>query len=101
MYVRMFDKLKKQDNDNPTIGIILCSDTDNDIARYSILNDKNNLYMSKYKIYLPTEEELKKEIENQKTMFYLNQKWYNEYGDIINITAVQLSRLINQDKIYN
>ena len=72
MYVRMFDELKKNKDDNPTIGIILCSDTDNDIARYSILNDKNNLYMSKYKIYLPTEEELKKEIENQKTMFYLN-----------------------------
>lgn len=71
MYVRMFDKLKKQDNDNPTIGIILCSDTDHDIARYSILNDNNNLYMSQYKLYLPTEQELINLIENQKTMFYL------------------------------
>lgn len=71
MYVRMYDELKKDDSDNPTLGIVLCSDTDEDIARYSVLHDNEQLFMSKYKLYLPTEEELKAEIENQKTMFYL------------------------------
>lgn len=71
MYVRMYDELKKDDSDNPTLGIVLCSDTDEDIARYSVLHDNEQLFMSKYKLYPPTEEELKAEIENQKTMFYL------------------------------
>lgn len=71
MYVRMYDELKKSDDDNPTLGIVLCSDTDEDIARYSVLHDNEQLFMSKYKLYLPSEEELKAEIENQKTMFYL------------------------------
>lgn len=71
MYVRMYDELKKDDSDNPTLGIVLCSDTDEDITRYSVLHDNEQLFMSKYKLYLPTEEELKAEIENQKTMFYL------------------------------
>lgn len=71
MYVRMYDELKKDDSDNPTLGIVLCSDTDEDITRYSVLHDNEHLFMSKYKLYLPTEEELKAEIENQKTMFYL------------------------------
>lgn len=71
MYVRMYDDMKKSTDDNPTLGIVLCSDTDEDIARYSVLHDNEQLFMSKYKLYLPTEEELKAEIENQKTMFYL------------------------------
>lgn len=65
MYVRMYDELKKSDDDNPTLGIVLCADTDEDIARYSVLHDHEQLFMSKYKLYLPTEEELKAEIENQ------------------------------------
>lgn len=71
MYVRMYDELKKSADDNPTLGIVLCADTDKDIARYSVLHDNEQLFMSKYKLYLPSEEELKAEIENQKTMFYL------------------------------
>ncbi len=71
MYVRMYDEVKKSGDDNPTIGVVLCADTDEDIARYSVLHDHEQLFMSKYKLYLPTEEELKAEIENQKTMFYL------------------------------
>ena len=71
MYIRMYDELKKSEGDNPTLGIILCSDTDSDIARYSILHDNEQLFASKYKLYLPTEEELKAEIETQKAMFYL------------------------------
>lgn len=65
MYVRMFDDLEKTDQDNPTIGILLCADTDNIVAKYSVLNDENNLFASKYQLYLPTEEELKFFLENQ------------------------------------
>lgn len=73
MYVQMFDEMEKQEDDNPTIGILLCSDTDEDVARYSRLHINNQLYAAKYKTYLPSEEELKREIERQKTFFYL--KW--------------------------
>ena len=69
--VRMYDELKRNDGDNPTIGIILCSETDEDIARYSILHGNEQLFASKYKLYLPPEEELRAEIEAQKTIFYL------------------------------
>jgi len=74
MYIRMYDELKRGIDDNPTIGLILCADTDEDIARYSVLHDNEQLFASKYKLYLPTEEELRAEIENQKTMFYLQQE---------------------------
>lgn len=74
MYIRMYDELKRSQGDNPTIGIVLCSDTDEDIARYSVLHGSEQLFASKYKLYLPTEEELRAEIETQKAMFYLQQK---------------------------
>lgn len=74
MYIRMYDELKRSDGDNPTIGIVLCADTDEDIARYSILHGNEQLFASKYKLYLPTEEELRAEIETQKAMFYLQQQ---------------------------
>ena len=48
-----------------TIGIVLCSDTDDDIARYSVMHGNEQLFASKYKLYLPTKEELKAEIETQ------------------------------------
>lgn len=71
MYVRMYDELKKYKDDNPTIGILLCTDTDEDIAKYSILKGNEQLFTSKYKLYLPTDEELRAEIENQKLIFNL------------------------------
>lgn len=74
MYIRMYDELKKGADDNPTLGIVLCTETDEDIARYSILHGNEQLFASKYKLYLPTEEELRNEIETQKVMFYLQQK---------------------------
>ena len=74
MYVRMYDELKKAKDDNPTIGIVLCSETDEDIAKYSVLKGNEQLFASKYKLYLPTEEELKAEIENQKTIFELQRQ---------------------------
>ena len=70
----MFDELKRREGDNPTIGILLCSDTDDDIAHYSIMHGSEQLFATKYKLYLPTEEELKAEIETQKIRFYLQQK---------------------------
>ena len=74
MYVRMYDELKKSKEDNPTIGILLCSETDADIAKYSILKGNEQLFASKYKLYLPTEEELRAEIESQKTIFNLQHE---------------------------
>ena len=74
MYIRMYDELKKGTDDNPTLGIVLCTETDEDIARYSVLHGNEQLFASKYKLYLPTEEELRNEIEMQKAMFYLQQK---------------------------
>lgn len=71
MYVRMYDELKRKEGDNPTIGILLCSETSEDIAKYSVLHDNNNLFMAKYLTYLPTKEQLKAEIEKQKEIFYL------------------------------
>lgn len=71
MYVRMYDELKRKSDDNPTIGILLCSETDADIARYSVLHDNDRLFMAKYLTYLPTQEQLKTEIERQKALFYL------------------------------
>ena len=62
MYVNMFDDLEKNETDNPTIGIILCTDKDNTVVKYSNINNKT-LFVSKYQMYLPTEEELKAEIE--------------------------------------
>lgn len=70
MYVRMYDDLKRKEGDNPTIGILLCSETDKDIARYSVLHDNDRLFMSKYLTYLPTKERLAQEIEKEKRIFY-------------------------------
>ena len=74
MYIRMYDELKQSEGDNPTLGIVLCSETDKDIARYSVMHGNEQLFASKYKLYLPTEEELRNEIEAQKEIFYLQQK---------------------------
>ena len=71
MYVRMYDELKCTEGDNPTIGILLCSETSQDIARFSILHDSKQLFASKYLTYLPTEQQLKEEIEKQKEIFRL------------------------------
>ena len=65
-YRRIFDDLVKQEDDNATIGIVLCSDRDENIVRYSILADENSLLTSKYKLYLPTEEELQRELEQER-----------------------------------
>ncbi len=74
MYVRMYDDLKRTEGDNPTLGIVLCSETDQDIAKYSVLNGNKQLFASKYLTLLPTEQELRREIEAQKNLFYIQHK---------------------------
>lgn len=74
MYVRMYDEQVRGEGDNPTIGIVLCSETDEDIARYSVLHDNDRLFASKYMLYMPTEEELREEIERQKNFFRLQHE---------------------------
>lgn len=78
MYIRMYDELKKEEGNNPTIGLLLCSDTSKDLARYSILKDSKQLYAAKYLTYLPTEEELSREIREQKEFFELQEGKRNE-----------------------
>ena len=74
MYVRMYDKLKRTEGDNPTIGLILCSETSEDMARYSVLHDNERLFQARYLTYLPTIDQLKEEIELQKEIFRLQQE---------------------------
>lgn len=71
MYVRMFDDLKRTEDDNPTIGLLLCAETSEDIARYSVLHDSKQLFQAKYLTFMPSEEELRREIEQQKELFLL------------------------------
>lgn len=73
MYVNMYDQDIRETCDNPTLGIVLCSETDADIARY-MLNDSKNVFMSKYLLCLPSKEQLKVEIERQKALFAMQQK---------------------------
>jgi predicted nuclease of restriction endonuclease-like (RecB) superfamily len=72
LYVRYFEENIKQDSDSPTIGIILCSEKNETIVKYSILKESTNLFASKYSLYLPTEEEFKKELENELLQLKLN-----------------------------
>lgn len=71
MYVKMYDELVRPDGHNPTIGILLCADTDEDVAHYSVLNNNDQLFAAKYLTYMPTEEELRREIEQQKEFYRL------------------------------
>ena len=76
MYVRMYDDLKREENDNPTIGILLCTETDRTIAKYSVLKENRQLFATKYMSSLPTEDELIAEIERGKLL--LKQQFENE-----------------------
>lgn len=73
MYIRMFDDLKRQKDDNPTIGIIFCTDKDETMVKYSVLNESEQIFASKYMTVLPTVEELKHELERNRLM-YGNEK---------------------------
>ena len=71
MYVRLFEDKMKQPGDNPTIGIILCAEKDETIVKYSVLKDNKKLFASRYKLYLPTEQELISEVEHEKQILRL------------------------------
>ncbi len=79
MYVRMYDEIKKSNDDNPTLGIVLCTETDQDIARYSILKGNEQIFATKYKLYLPTDEELRTEIEREMRNINLQLGWNDEF----------------------
>jgi hypothetical protein len=66
MYVRMMDDLKRTPDDNPTVGIILCTQEDASVVRYSVLHENEQLFASRYKLVLPSEEELRKELERER-----------------------------------
>ena len=76
MYVRMYDELMCPQGHNPTIGLILCADTDDDVAHYSVLNGSDQLFAAKYLTYMPSKEVLRREIEQQKEFFLLQHKKY-------------------------
>ena len=77
MYVRMYDNLKRTEGDNPTIGLILCSETSEDMARYSVLRDNERLFQARYLTYLPSIDQLREEIEQQIEIFRLQQECVN------------------------
>ena len=74
MYVKMYDELVRPEGHNPTIGMLLCAETDEDVAHYSVLNSNDQLFAAKYLTYMPTQEELRREIEQQKEFFKLQNE---------------------------
>lgn len=72
MYVRMFDDLKRNPDDNPTVGIILCESKDETVVRYSVLHGSEQLFASKYRLVLPTEEELAAELHRERQLLMEN-----------------------------
>ena len=75
MYVRIYNHMKKEDGDNPAIGIILCSEKDTTVVKYSVLAENQRLFAAKYMLYLPSEDQLKRLIEND---LYLIEKQKSE-----------------------
>lgn len=69
IYIQMFDDLKRQQDDNPTIGIIFCTDKDETMVKYSVLNESEQIFASKYMTVLPTAEELKNGLERNQLMY--------------------------------
>lgn len=78
MYVRMYDETMIPQGHNPTIGLLLCADTDEDVAHYSVLNGSDQLYAAKYLTYMPTKEELRREIEQQREFYLIQNKKSNK-----------------------
>jgi hypothetical protein len=82
MYVRMFDDLKRGDDDNPTVGIIFCTSKDETVVKYSVLKDSEQLFASRYRLVLPTEEELVREIERERHMIMEQRARYEVSHEI-------------------
>ena len=72
-YVRMFDDLCVGEGDNPTIGLILCTEKNEAVAKYSVLKDRKQIFASKYMLYLPTEKELSQEIARERRL--IEDQW--------------------------
>jgi predicted nuclease of restriction endonuclease-like (RecB) superfamily len=81
MYVRMYDEMMCPQGHNPTIGLILCADTDDDVAHYSVLNGSDQLFAAKYLTYMPKREDLRREIEQQKEFYRLQHKQIEQERD--------------------
>jgi len=73
MYVRLFEDTIKGEDDNPTVGIILCTEKDHTVVKYSVLNENRQLFASKYRLYLPTEEALREELERERASLVREQ----------------------------
>lgn len=74
MYVRLFEGTMKDASDNPTVGIILCTERDHTVVKYSVLNENRQLFASKYMLYLPTEEVLRQELERERALAVREQR---------------------------
>jgi hypothetical protein len=74
MYVRMFEEKVRQENDNPTIGLILCSEKNNAVVKYSLLKESKQVFSSKYQLYLPTEKQLQKELEREREVVEMEKR---------------------------
>src|SRR4030042_5182314 len=79
-YVRYYENKIRTETDNPTIGIILCSEKNETVVKYSVLNENKRLFASKYKLYLPTEKELKDELEREKRIIEMELKLLKQKG---------------------
>lgn len=75
MYVRIFEDKMRGEGDNPTIGLILCSDKNEAVAKYSILSEGKQIFTSKYKLHLPTEEQLEREILKDISLLEEGDSW--------------------------
>lgn len=84
MYVRMYDDLRRGTEDNPTVGIILCAQKDRSVVRYSVLNEKEQVFASKYKLVLPSEEDLRAELVREQIML---EEQAPEFFDITRVGA--------------
>ncbi len=80
MYVRMYDEIKRGPDDNPTVGIILCTHKDASVVRYSVLHGNEQLFASKYKLVLPSEDELRAELDRERAQLKQAQQT-NESSD--------------------
>jgi len=76
----MYDDLKRGEGDNPSVGIILCSQKDESVVRYSVLNGSEQLFASRYKLVLPSEEELRKELDRERTLLLEQAEAYKADG---------------------
>lgn len=74
MYIRVFEETVRQESDNPTIGLILCAEKNNAVAKYSLLNDSKQIFASKYKTYLPSEQQLQEEITKERAAVEMEKR---------------------------